>query len=312
MPPIYDLETWAPLLRLNRIDRGGHAAGMISRGSWSVPVPRPAPVPGRAFLVEDMQEEWDAVGGLREALEQSGLDGVSFVAQAPSPGRVVLHLLERGPAVQSGIGPYPGSLILVDGAVPEPCRRLPEPVPEATPAESADPALLERTLRERLPDATAATEAEIAATEARLGVTLPDELKAIYRVTRGDWEQDVTEVTGCQLFPLDELYIADAASRLTMWQFAATEAVATGPELAVQQLVGSPGRIAFGDNGGGDRFAVDLTPGPAGHTGQIIFIGHEENIGADLYADSLTDMMAHRLFSKHSGSDRARPDACRL
>jgi cell wall assembly regulator SMI1 len=106
-----------------------------------------------------------------------------------------------------------------------------------------DLALLERTLRERIPDATGATEAEITAAEARLGVALPDELKVLYRVTRGrwqDWGEDEAaaerafEAIGCELFPLDELYIADAPSRPCLWRFAAKEAVVTPPDAAVQ------------------------------------------------------------------------------
>ncbi|MGW5739010.1 MULTISPECIES: hypothetical protein [Streptomyces] len=73
---------------------------------------------------------------------------------------------------------------MVQGAVPQPWRRLPDPVPAAVPAPSADPALLERLLRERLPGAVGATEAELAAAEARLGVPLPEELKVLYRVAR--------------------------------------------------------------------------------------------------------------------------------
>ncbi|MFC7740575.1 SMI1/KNR4 family protein [Nocardiopsis composta] len=140
-------------------------------------------------------------------------------------------MLDHGPAVEPGIGdPYPGSLVLVEGALPEPWRRLPAPVPGAAPASSADPALLERTLRERLPGAAGATEAEIAAAEARLGVALPEELKALYRAVRArreDWgggleaAEHVFEAVGCELFPLDGLYIADAPSRPRPWRFAA-------------------------------------------------------------------------------------------
>jgi cell wall assembly regulator SMI1 len=60
------------------------------------------------------------------------------------------------------------------------------------------------------------------------------------------------------------------------------------PGDAVQGLVGSPGWIVFGTNGGGDRVAIDLTPGPRGNIGQVIMIDHEQNIGAGLYARSLT------------------------
>jgi hypothetical protein len=209
-----------------------------------------------------MQDEVDAVERVQSALADVGLDSISFVAEMSSTGRTVLYLLTFGPAVEVGIGPYPGSLILVEGSVPEPWRRFPDPVPGAVPAPSVDPALLERTLRERIPGATGATEAEIAAAEARLGVALPDELKVLYRVTRWRWQdwgddyaaaERVVDAVGCELFPLDELYIADAPSRPCPWRFAATEAVVTPPDAAVQGVVGSPGWIAFGDNGGGDR-----------------------------------------------------------
>lgn len=157
--------------------------------------------------------------------------------------------------------------------------------------------------------------AEIAAAEARLGVALPEELKVLYRVTRGpDWSDDyaaaerVVEAVGCGVFSLDELYIADAPSRPCPWEFAATAAVVTPPDAVVQGLVGSHGWIVFGDNGGGDRLAVDLTPGPRGHVGQIIMLDHEQHIGADLLADSLTDLVMNR----RSGGDsdpRDRPPA---
>ncbi|MEV0148961.1 MULTISPECIES: SMI1/KNR4 family protein [unclassified Nonomuraea] len=325
MPSLHDFMTWEPLLRLLRagnVDRsaapGGHVAGRIGRHAWSVPLPRRFPRPGQALQAEDMREEFDAVGRVQSALVDAGADDVSFVAEIRPAGRTVLHLLDAGPAVEAGLGPHPGSLILVEGAVPEPWRRLPEPVPGAVPAPSVDLALLERTLRERIPGATGATEAEIAAAEARLGVTLPDELKTLYRVTRGRWEDwgddhaaagRVVEAVGCELFPLDALYIADAASRPCPWRFGATAAVVTPPDAVVQGLVGSPGWIVFGDNGGGDRIAVDLTPGPGGDLGQIIVIGHEDEIGADLLAGSLTDLVVNRRGDWHSGGHGDQPPA---
>ncbi|MGN9804937.1 SMI1/KNR4 family protein [Micromonospora sp. L32] len=265
-----------------------------------------------------MQDEVDAVERVQGALADVGLDSISFVVEMSATGRTVLYLLTFGPAVEAGIGPYPGSLLLVEGAVPEPWRRSPNLVPGAVPALSVDPALLEQTLRERIPGATGATEAEIAAAEARLGVALPDELKALYRVTRGRWQdwgddyaaaERVARAVGCELFPLDELYIADAPSRPCPWRFAATAAVVTPPDAAVQGVVGSPGWIAFGDNGGGDRIAVDLTPGPRGHVGQIIMLDHEQNIGASLLADSLTDLVVHRRSNGHASHRGDQPPA---
>lgn len=296
LPSIHDFATWEPVLRLLRAANaadlaapGGHVAGRIDARSWSLPLRRRLPPPGRAAQVEDMQDEYQAVRRVQSALADAYQDGISFVAEISPGGDTALHLLGPSPAVEAGLGPHPGSLLLVEDAVPEPWRRLPEPVPGAVPAPSVDPALLERTLRERVPDGVGATEAEIAAAEERLGIALPDELKVLYRITRARWEdwgdgyeaaERVFGAVGCELFALDDLYIADAPSRPCHWRFGAMEAVVTPSDAAVQGLVGSPGWIVFGDNGGGDRIAVDLTPGPRGHTGQIIILSHEENIGA--------------------------------
>jgi cell wall assembly regulator SMI1 len=251
-----------------------------------------------------MQDEFNAGKRMQRALTDEGTDGISFVAEISPSGKAVLHLLGPSPAVEPGIGPHPGSLVLVEDSVPEPWRRLPEPVPGAVQAPSVDLALLERTLRDQIPDAIGATEAEIAAAEARLGVSLPDELKVLYRVTQARWENNeyekAVQMVG-ELFPLDGLYIANAPSRSCPWQFAAMEAVVTPPDAAVQGLVGSPGWIAFSDNGGGDRIAVDLTPGPHGHIGQIIMLSHEENTGAALIADSLTDLVMKRPKPRRCG-----------
>ncbi|MGW7411807.1 SMI1/KNR4 family protein [Streptomyces sp. NPDC054863] len=332
---LHDFATWAPVLRLLR-DRGtgqrsdalARATGRIGRGSWSLPLKRSRPGPGSAVQVEDHQEEFDAGGGrVHDALEAAGVDDVSFSVEFAPAGRTKLRVMGPGPAVESGIGTaLPGALILVDGAVPEPWRRLPDPAPGAVPAPTADPALVARTVRERAPDAVGATEAEIAATEARLGIVLPEELKALYQVAHPKWEHgDETGASAAEqaehaeqadqidraldgeLFPLDSCYLADAASRPSPWDHGAMEAVVTGPEARVQGLVGSPGWIVFGDNGGGDRLAVDLTPGPRGHVGQIILIGHEEYVGAQLVADSLADLVLGRLHDTPRGGHGEQP-----
>ncbi|MFC4909354.1 SMI1/KNR4 family protein [Actinomadura gamaensis] len=307
MPALDDFATWEPLLKLMRaaLDAPeGRAAGSIAPGVWSVPVKRPPMTPGRAMRIEDMQEERDAVRRVQEAL--GGRDEISFIADFEASGRIVLRLIHQTTTARPGMGTNgPGSVVLVDGAVPEPWRRLPEPAPDAAPSPTADAALLERTLRERLPDAIGATDEEIAAAEARLGIALPEELKAIYRVTRSRWSDfDGDEAMNshasavrAKLYPLDSLYIADAASRPAfsppLWEYAATEAVVTRPDSAVQGLVGSPGWIAFGEDRGGDVYAIDLTPGPAGYTGQVIFLSRSARIGAEPVADSLTDMIVH-------------------
>ncbi|MGX1268235.1 cell wall assembly regulator SMI1 [Streptomyces phaeoluteigriseus] len=251
---------------------------------------------------------------MQSALTESGLDSIPFAAEIAPTGRTVLRLLNPSAAVEPGVGgPHPDSLVLVEGAVPEPWRRLPDPVPGAVPAPSADPALLERTLRERLVDGVGATDADLAAAETRLGITLPEELRTLYRVTRGRWQdwggdpeatERVMQAVGCELFSLDDVYIADPASRTSPWRYAAMEAVVTRPDSTVQGVVGSAGWIVFADTGGGDRIAVDLTPGPRGHLGQIIVLSHEESVGAALVADSLTDLVLRRRSDKLGRSRR--------
>ncbi|WP_328923715.1 SMI1/KNR4 family protein [Streptomyces sp. NBC_00190] len=324
-PSVHDFVTWEPVLRLLRAEHaeqlaapGGRVAGRIGQSGWSVPLKRRLPPLGRAAQLEDIRDEHDAVERVRSALAKDGVDAVSFAVEIEPSGRTLLHLLEPGPAVEPGIGPHPGALVLVEGSRPEPWHRLPDPVPGAVPAPSVDPVLLERTLRERLPGAVGATEAEIAAAESRLGIALPDELKVLYRVTRADWEdwrgdyeaaRRHSEAVRCELFGLDDLYVAEAATRYSPWEFAAMDAVDIRPDAAVQGLVGSPGWIVFGDNGGGDRLAVDLTPGPRGHTGQIIILSHEESVGAGLVADSLTDLVLDRPSAEPGSEEVRRPPA---
>ncbi|MEU4241716.1 SMI1/KNR4 family protein [Actinoplanes sp. NPDC026619] len=103
------------------------------------------------------------------------------------------------------------------------------------------------------------------------------------------------------MLPIGELSIADARRHWSPWYYAADAAAWTPPDAAVQGLPGSPGWIVFASDGGSARFAVDLTPGPAGHLGQIIVLDGGRTIGADLVADSLTDLI------EHGGQDRRTP-----
>lgn len=287
MPSIYDVTAWEPLIRLIRAGNGatGPVHGHVSSGGWSVPGP------GR-----DWNTERAAVEPVLGALTEDGRDDISFVLDGSA-----LHLIESGPAVD-GLGTVGGSLLLVEGAVAEPWRRLPSPTPGAAPSPSADPALLERHLRERLPTARGATEAEIAAAEARLGVALPEELRVLYRVVRAgreDPRDGLCEALGFELLAPEAVFVADAASRPCPWEFAAMEAAITPPDAVVQGVVGAPGWIAFAGTDTGDRYAVDLTPGPRGHRGQVIQIAAEWLTGAAPVAASLTDLMVRERGYDH-------------
>ena len=293
---------------------GGHVSGYVSPRVYSVPFRMP-PDPrylGRALLVSDMQEEHDAMQRVLASLTEAGGGGVSFKAEISARGHATLWLFTPPPAMEPhiGSGAYPGTLVRYEGALPEPARLLPEPNPGARPHPSADPALLERVLRQRLPATAGATEEELAAAEARLGMPLPGELRALYRTMRApveppeddqDWDEDDDEpgewltdgMLGELLNSLDGVHIADAATRAS-WHLA-REAVITPPGAAVQQLVGSPGWIVFGDDHGDNRYAIDMTPGPGGNLGQVIALPVHQDIGARLMARSLTDFVQGRF-----------------
>ncbi|MER5638859.1 SMI1/KNR4 family protein [Kitasatospora sp. NPDC002227] len=292
MPALHDFATWEPLLALLRTEHAdrlavgtGHVTGRVSTTGWSLPLSHQGPAAEAAPV--------------QRALAEAGVGEVLFAADFAPDGRTELHVFVTGPAVEpryGGVSPAPGTLLLAEGAVAAPWRRLPEPVPAAAPAPSADPALLERTLRERLPGAVAATEEEFAAAEQRLGVPLPEELKALYRAVGAEpgaldgWPPPAALAIGCEAFPLELLFLAEAAPRAAPWEEAATTVAVAAPDAAVQTLAGSPGWIVFGTNGG-DCFAVDLTPGPRGHLGQVVLINHGEYIGAELWGESLTQLV---------------------
>jgi cell wall assembly regulator SMI1 len=303
---------------------GGHVSGHVSPRIYSVPFRMP-PSPGqlgRALQVSDMQEERDAVQRVLASLTEAGMDGISFKAEISAHGHATLWLFTPPPTMEPhiGFGAYPGTLVRYEGALPEPARRLPEPNPGARPHPSADPALLQRVLRQRLPGTAGATEEELAAAEVRLGMPLPDELKALYRTMRApvelreddqDWDEDDDEpdereltdaMLGELLFSLDGVHTGDAATRFPSWHLA-REAVITPPGAAVQQLVGSPGWIVFGDDHGGSRYAIDMTPGPKGNLGQVIALPVHERIGARLEARSLTDFVQGRFAEDASRCD---------
>ncbi|MFC8592884.1 SMI1/KNR4 family protein [Streptomyces atroolivaceus] len=194
---------------------------------------------------------------MQGALARGGVEEVAFRAEVRPTGRTTFTLVWPCPAVEAAFNCLDlGVLVLVEGALPEPWRRLPDPVPGVAPAPSVDLQVLERTLRAHLPDAVGATEEEIVSAEARLGVPLPDELKVLYRVARArrrDWGDDyeararADSALGFELRALDELYSVEPVARLPQ------------------------------------------------HVGQVILVDHEQSIGAHLVADSLTDLVLNRV-----------------
>lgn len=257
----------------------------------------------RSLQVSDSrrQEEHDAVQTVRAALAEDGIDGISFQAEISAEGGTVMRLFQWPPTARPaiGLGGYPGTLLKHEGAVPAPARRLPGPGPQAGPHPSADPVHLDRLLRERFPRATGASPEEIRAAEARLGMPLPDELRTLYQVIRSQddtgepragWDDPMYAIISSCLLSVRSAHIGNPVlSRQPDWHMA-REVLTTPPGAAVQQLTGSPGWIVFGDDAGSRQFAIDMTPGPGGHPGQVISIPYDEN-ATNLKAHSLTDFV---------------------
>ncbi|WP_103535801.1 SMI1/KNR4 family protein [Streptomyces sp. SM11] len=110
------------------------------------------------------------------------------------------------------------------------------------------------------------------------------------------------------MFGSRQTTVSTRRARHPGWNLGSRRADGTAPGASVQGLAGSPGWIGFGGNGG-DEFAVDLTPGPAGHLGQIILVDHEQSLGAELVADSLTDVVLGRVRKERGGLHTDRPPA---
>lgn len=134
MPAIRDFATWAPLLAILWGSQQGveYAGGYVDgqadyRGGFGWHMSPGLQHMSTAFLRAVAEQIGvNPIALVREALADAGMKYISFVVEFPGGGRVVLHLIELGPAVEvtaGGIGL--GSLVLVEGAVPELWRRQP-------------------------------------------------------------------------------------------------------------------------------------------------------------------------------------------
>lgn len=302
MPAMHDFVTWEPLLRILRADGArtpvaphGHLAGRIGRHGW-VRVPR-RPRRGRAD-----RAELDAVERVLRALAEAEVGCVSFKAEISPTGATALHLLDPGPAVEPGFAtPHPGALLLVEGALPEPWRRRPDPTPGAPPSPSADPASLERTLRARVPGARGLRRRRSPPRRNGSASRCP----ASSRCSTG-WQRRGAGAVAATTRPPNASIGRSAANsspgadvrrpRPHPSVCLAVRGDAGRRHTARRRRAGPgrfPGWIVFAVGGGGDPIAVDLTPGPRGALGQIVLLDHEQVIGAELLADSLTDLVVN-------------------
>lgn len=138
-----------------------------------------------------------------------------------------------------------------------------------------------------------ASEAQIAALEQAVGKPLPEDLKALYRITNGQQASLGREsIKGRIAVPLfgqyDFLSTDGAIAAYDSWQLIYTQDGADFDENfngvitvrgtdPVYREYWSPGWLPFSIDGGGNSYAVDLSPAPGGTVGQIIIMGPDED-----------------------------------
>lgn len=241
-------------------------------------------------------ELFDALHGAASAI---GGEQVGVVLRASRSGRREADVVELPEGASYGMGDLVGDLVLVDGALPGLYRRQAEPGANPRPtAASADPAALTRLVHQKLPDAAGVPAAQLAAVEERLGVPLTDEVRALYlAAAAGELIVGGEDgFYGVALIPLDDdetrgWYLPGA--RMSQWRFGAKETLGPDPRRKVRPLGATPLWFPVGHDWGGNAYAVDLVPDVDGHRGQVVFLDHEQNAGATLVGESLTELLVH-------------------
>jgi cell wall assembly regulator SMI1 len=138
-----------------------------------------------------------------------------------------------------------------------------------------------------------ATEAEIAAAEAEIGFRLPDDLRALYLRADGQRSLDdpVDPAPGKIVTPLfggyDFVTLSRAMDDYRVWDGVIDDwDEGDDPHEFITLRAGDPpvareywrrGWFPFAIDGGGNAYAVDLSPVPGGTYGQIILIGSDED-----------------------------------
>lgn len=138
-----------------------------------------------------------------------------------------------------------------------------------------------------------ATEAEIAELERVVGKPLPEDLKALYRISNGQQKSfGHPKPKGRHVVPLfgqyDFLSTQDAIRAYNSWNVIYTQDADdfdenyNGPITVrgkdpVYREYWRPGWLPISVDGGGNSYAVDLSPAPGGTVGQIILLGPDED-----------------------------------
>lgn len=167
-----------------------------------------------------------------------------------------------------------------------------------------------------------ATPEAIADAESRIGFALPEDLRDLYLIADG--QKDSFEIRdpspGRLVMPLfggyDFVPLDRALREYRTWMEVYEEGggAAAGPDSLVTVREGDPvhpdywrpGWFPFAVDGGGNAYAVDLSPPPGGRYGQIILIGPDEDERRVL-APSLSELLAEAATLRDPRLDRQPP-----
>lgn len=306
-----DIQSWSPALDAMLTDAPPHA-GLIEGAvtlaehsfGWSITDDGASRTgsPGTGHFR-------DAIYRIHQGLREP----VGAVLRASRAGLREVYIVQVPQNVSHGIGGnIVGDLVREDGALPALFRRQPEPNPGAVPAPGADPAALAALVSQKMPEAEPATVEEISVVEARLGVGLPEEVKALY-LAAGSGELILHEdPASAEFYGMDIIALGDDTrrqaylpeNRFTAWRYGATESLTADPTGRIQPLAGTALWFPIGTDGGGNVYCADLAPAQNGRRGQVIFLDHESGAGAELVADSLTDLLVHQRLCPSAGPIR--------
>lgn len=159
-----------------------------------------------------------------------------------------------------------------------------------------------------------ATDAAIAAAEREIGFAFPEELRALYSFADGQQEpEDVRGATAALFGRHHFVTLRDALTQYRSWKSIYDEAGADFRSTynwttaragdPVHPDYWRPGWFPFATDGGGNAYAVDLSPAPGGTYGQVILIGRDEDERRVL-APSLSQFLTQAAQRRPPISDR--------
>lgn len=139
-------------------------------------------------------------------------------------------------------------------------------------------------------------EQEIAEAEQRMGLRLPDEVRALYRVVGTDGEGSGL-LGNYALLPLAEVVSGYVHGEPGCWNWTdelfQVERVVfeTSVPGATRRVSRSDWRVVIGSDFAGNECAVDLDPGPTGHSGQLLEWGRDFSGPAQVVAESVAALV---------------------